>query len=302
MIAALDYGGPGQTLLFLHANGYPPGCYLPLFNSLADRYHITAVLQRPLWSGSRPEEIGSWIPLSADLLQFLDQNDSQTDLARGSALRLVVGHSLGGIVALRAAIHRPQEFAALVLIEPVLFPPQRILAWRWLRLWKRTDRLPLIDASRRRRRSFDDLDRLFKGYRQRRAFRFMDDAALWAYIKAMTCPDGDGVYHLCYSAEWETRIYETGVWPDLDLWWALPRLKIPTLILRGAETDTFWESTGRLVQRANRAITVATIAHASHLLPMERPREVADRIREFFSAVPFAAAGRLDSQIDRMNP
>ena len=59
----------------------------------------------------------------------------------------------------------------------------------------------------------------------------------------MTKPKANGSFELAYSPEWEARIYYTGIWNDWDLWQNIHRLEIPTLILRGAETNTFWEST-----------------------------------------------------------
>ena len=65
----------------------------------------------------------------------------------------------------------------------------------------------------------------------------------------MTKPKANGGFELVYSPEWEARIYYTGIWHDWDLWKNIHRLEIPTLIIRGAETDTFWESTARNVQK-----------------------------------------------------
>jgi pimeloyl-ACP methyl ester carboxylesterase len=273
VIPFLDFGGSGAPLIFLHANGYPPACYRPLLAQLAKHYHVIAMLQRPLWPGSKPQDLDDWAPLTADLVRFLD--------AMGATPAQVVGHSLGAIVGLRAAIRRPEAFRGLVLIEPVLFPPRRILQWWFLRLTGRTERHPLVVASRNRRQSFDDLDRLFSAYRQRAVFRYMDDEALFAYISGLTCPDGEGGYRLCYGADWETRIYLTGIWHDLDLWRGLPRIKLPILMLRGAETDTFWNSTSSRVRRANPDIEVRTFGEATHLLPLEKPRQTAQAVLAF---------------------
>jgi pimeloyl-ACP methyl ester carboxylesterase len=277
MIPTVDFGGTGPTLIFLHANGYPPGSYRPLLENLARWYRATAMVQRPLWQGSDPRDIGDWAPLSSDLLQYVEE--------RRSAPAMVVGHSLGAIVGLRAALRQPAKFRALVLIEPVLFPPWRILQARWLRLIGRLDRHPLVLASRKRRQTFDDLDRLLRSYRQRRVFRYMEDAALRAHVDAMTCPDGDGSYRLYYRVAWEARIYATGIWGDLDLWRGLRKHRLPTLILRGAETDTFWAATAQRVHDVNPAIQITTLPAATHLLPLEKPFETAAAIQTYFAAV-----------------
>jgi pimeloyl-ACP methyl ester carboxylesterase len=108
----------------------------------------------------------------------------------------------------------------------------------------------------------------------------MDDPALHAYIEGIACP-GEHGYKLCFSADWEMRIYVTSLWRDMDIWRGLPGLNIPLLIIRGAETDTFWASTARRVLRKVPAAQVVTVPQASHLVPLEHPDEVYQAIQEF---------------------
>jgi pimeloyl-ACP methyl ester carboxylesterase len=90
---------------------------------------------------------------------------------------------------------------------------------------------------------------------------------------------------LSYSPEWESQIYYTGLWNDWDLWMGLPRLDIPTLILRGSETDTFWESTARSVGKRNPKIKIVTLDKSTHLLPLEKPQEVFNITQSFLEDV-----------------
>ncbi|GAB4504271.1 MAG: alpha/beta hydrolase [Anaerolineales bacterium] len=278
-IPALDFGGEGPELLFLHANGYPPACYHPLLERLVKDFHVTAMLQRPLWDGSHPADIRDWMPLTDDLLRYLD--------AHHPGPVACVGHSMGGIVALRAALREPQRFSSLVLLDPVLFPPYFIRLWQIFYRLGLGDRLhPLVDGAKRRRRQFDDLERLFDGYRRKSIFRYFDDQALRAYVEGIACKTEAGPYQLCYSPEWEARIYVTGVWRDMDLWHGLPHLQTPTLIVRGGETDTFWERTGNLVKRKQPQVRVEALPRSTHLVPLERPNEVSALIRTFLKEQP----------------
>jgi pimeloyl-ACP methyl ester carboxylesterase len=272
-IPYLTFGNSGLPLVFLHANGYPPECYRPLIIRLSEQYHVLSMRQRPLWLDSKPEEIGDWHPLTDDFLRFLDENQIGASIG--------VGHSVGGIVVLRAALRQPERFRALVLIDPVLFPPYIIRSWQVIRSLGLGNQLhPLVRAARERRHQFDDLDRLFKGYRHKPIFRYMDDPALRAYIEGIACP-GDHGYTLCYSSDWEMHIYVTSVWRDMDIWHDLPSLNTPLLIIRGAETNTFWASTARRMLRIVPTARVLTISQASHLVPLEHPEEVYQAIKEF---------------------
>ena len=274
MIPFTDFGGRGPEMHFLHANGYPPACYLPLVELFKPDYHLSGMHLRPLWPHSRPKEIGAWHPMSEDLLLFLDENRFSPVIA--------LGHSMGGIISLRAALHRPASFRALVLIEPVLFPPRFIAAFNAVKLVGLGSRLiPVMKGALKRRRHFEDLEKLFHSYRHKHVFRYLSDESLRAYINGITVPSPNGGYDLAYSPEWEARIYETGIWNDWDIWAGLKSLKVPTLIIRGAETDTFWESTGRLVRKMNPAIEIISLPAATHLVPLERPDEVSEITERF---------------------
>ena len=274
-IPSLEIEGNGPELVFLHANGYPPDCYRPLLSRLAETYHVTAMVQRPLWRESRPEDIDDWKPLSDDLLRFLD--------AHHTGPVACVGHSMGGTALLRAALRDPECFSSIVLLDPVLFPPYYIAIWNLMRILKLGQRVhPLIIGARKRRREFDDLDRLYNGYRRRSVFRYMNEEALRAYVEGIACPQEGGGYQLCYSADWEIHIYLTGIWGDIDIWRSLPNLRVPTLIVRGAETDTFWERTGNLIKRKQPRVRVEALEKSTHLLPLEKPREASSLIQSFF--------------------
>lgn len=275
----LDHGGTGQALHFLHANGYPPACYEPLLDLLRSQYHVFGMTLRPLWHDSRPEDLHSWNPLSDDLLRFLDEKKTGPLIG--------MGHSIGAIVTLRAALREPGRFRALVLLDPVLFLPSHIRVWNLARMLGLGYRLhPLIAGALKRRRTFDNLDTVFRGYRSREVFRYLSGESLQAYITGITRLREGGGYELAYSPEWEARIYYTGVWRDMELWRGLPSLKAPTLIIRGAETDTFLEAAGRLVKRKQPKVQVVTVPQSTHLVPLERPQQVFDIMQSFLKELP----------------
>jgi pimeloyl-ACP methyl ester carboxylesterase len=264
--------GDGPPLHFLHANGYPPECYQPLLELLKREYNVFGMLLRPLWPDSNPNDLKDWRPLSEDLLHFLSN--------REIAPVIGVGHSIGAIVTLRAALREPSKFRALVLIDPVLFLPRRLVAWNFVRAIRLGYKLhPKIAGSLKRRRTFEDLNTIFRGYRNREVFRYMSDENLRIYIQGITRPKERG-YELVYSPEWETRIYFTGL-RDFDIWRNLPKLQVPALFLRGAETDTFWEAAAELVKRKQPRAKIETLEKSTHLLPLERPQEVFELMQSF---------------------
>ena len=271
-IPFFDYGGTGQSVHFLHANGYPPDCYQPLLELLKTEYHVFGMLLRPLWQDSKPENLRSWHPLSDDLRSFLSSQPGPV---------IGVGHSIGAIVTLRAALHDPSLFKALVLIDPVLFVPRRLFLWHIFRVIGLGDRVhPLIAGAKKRRRTFDELEKVFRSYRNRNIFRYMSDENLRIYIEGMTKPTVDGKYELVYSSAWEAQIYRTGL-HDFDIWRELANLKVPTLFIRGAESDTFLENAAKMVKQKQPQAQVETLEKSTHILPLEHPKEVFDIMHSF---------------------
>ena len=270
-----DFGGTGAPLHFLHANGYPPDCYKPLFEFLKTEYHVLGMPLRPLWDEAKIDDIKNWQPFSDDLRSFLS---SQPDPVIG------VGHSIGAIVTLRTALRDPSKFRALILIDPVLFVPSFLINWHIVRVLGLGDRLhPLITGAKKRRRTFDDLETVCRGYRNRSIFRYMSDENLRIYIEGITRKTNDG-YELVYSPEWEAHIYRTGL-RDFDIWRDLPKLEVSTLFIRGAETDTFLEEAVKLVKQKQPKVRVEALEKSTHILPLERPKEVFDIMQSFLKNV-----------------
>jgi pimeloyl-ACP methyl ester carboxylesterase len=275
---ARDYGGIGESLHFLHANGYPPACYLPLINRLISKYHVFGMLMRPLWEGSKPEELSDWQPLSDDLNKYL--------IGRNKGKVVAVGHSLGAVVSLRSAIQFQDNFRALILIDPVLFSPLIMKGWNYVKQLGLGYKLhPLIPVAKGRRRFFDDLNILFKAYRRKKIFRYISDDNLKILINGMVRSNNRSGYELAYSPEWEIKIYYTGVSSDADIWRSLPDLKLPILIIRGQETDTFYPSTADRMRKIRPVTQVVTVKKSTHLVPFEKPDEVSGIIFDFLEKV-----------------
>lgn len=234
------------------------------------------MLLRPLWENSRPEEVSDWHVFSGDLLRFLEE--------KKTAPVIGVGHSIGAIVTLRAALREPGKFRALILLDPVLLVPSQLALWNFFRAIGLGNKVhPKIAGALKRRRTFDDIDLVFRGYRNRDVFRYMNDENLRTHIEGITRKTDNG-YELVYSPEWESRIYLTGL-RDFDIWRELPRLAVPTLFIRGAETDTFLENAAKFVKRKQPRAQVETLEKSTHLLPLERPQEVYDMLQSFLKEV-----------------
>jgi hypothetical protein len=96
--------------------------------------------------------------------------------------------------------------------------PSRIIAWNIVRMMGMGYKAhPKISGALKRRRTFVNLDLVFRGYRSRDVFRYINNENLRAYIEGITKSHTEGGFGLAYSSEWEAYIYMTGL-RDMDLW------------------------------------------------------------------------------------
>ena len=200
-------------------------------------------------------------------------------LVRHLASALGVGHSMGAITLLQAALRAPDRFSGLVLIEPVLFTPRLLWMWRAVRAAGLGQRLhPLVRTTLRRRRHFASVAEMVGRYRRASVFQRIDDRGLHAYAESLAAPAPDGGVTLRFTPEWEARIYMTGA---PDLWRRLPTLKPPALVVAGSESDTFVPEAVSRTRHALPAAEVVVVPDAGHLVPLEKPEVVARLIETF---------------------
>jgi pimeloyl-ACP methyl ester carboxylesterase len=282
----LDLGGTGPIVHLAHANGFPPGTYRPLAEILTGQpvdgsgrsYHVIALPSRPLWPGSLPDSAPSWHPLADDLIRGLD------DLGLSGIVG--VGHSLGGVLTLWAAVRRPDLFRAVVLVDPVILSPAMLWVLGLLRRLGLERRLPLVRRTLRRRRAWSSRQDCYAHFRRKSLFATWPDASLWAYVEAGTHEGADGQVQLVYPPEWEARIFAT---TPIDVWRAVPHLSTPALVVRGERSETFRSRSEALMARLVPQARFVVVPGAGHLVPMERPAETGAAIRQFLDDLPLAA-------------
>ncbi len=258
-----ELGGHGLQLIHIApANGFPPEAYLPLAADLAPLGRILGYRPRPLRVDGDPQPRGSWRDLAADLIADVQAVADEPVIG--------IGHSLGGILTLYAAVDRPDLFQAVILIDPVLFA-RRLQAVIWLlRQSGQGYRFPLAQSALRRRDHFASIEEARQRWQGRGVFADFTPAALEGYLAGGLRPYDQG-YTLAWPKRWEAHIFASS---PLDGWRYLPRLQRPLLIIRGTRSELITDNVWR---RLRRVVPHATLLEleAGHMLPMERPAEVA---------------------------
>lgn len=263
----LPFGGKGEPVWLAHANGYPPGVYRAFVNQLLTETQVTGYKHRPLWSDRQPEGRLNWNGLAQDLIHTLEHN--------GGDVPWVMGHSMGGTIAVLAAARRPDLFRGLLLIDPVFLPTRHIAAVR-LMTERRRRRLPMIKKTLTRPDQFSDTQAAFDFHRGKRAFARFSDEVLWDYVNFGTQPSDAGGVSLAFSPQWEAEVYGTAPW----IWPVLRRVRVPMLVLRGQDSDTFLPAALARVRRFQPEAVVRECP-GGHLLPMEEPESTAAAVLDY---------------------
>lgn len=181
---------------------------------------------------------------------------------------VLVGHSMGGAVAQWCALRLADRLEALVIIDAPHGPPPlwRRLQWRWRRRAHGGKRPELKSA--------EDITRKFR-FSPPSSYLSAEQRAELALKGAEQLPNGN----------WAFRFDpETRAWRKIDRPLKKPNLrlfKVPTLLLRGAESELI---TPRLARRMHRRIANSQyreIPRAFHHVPLDNPEGTAEAIIEF---------------------
>lgn len=266
-----EFGGSGLPLLFAHANGYPPGSYRTLFSHLESDFSISTLEHRPLWAGREPPRSLNWQLFAADMLGAIDAHYSQPVW--------IMGHSMGGTIAALAALRQPEKIAGLILLDPVFLPERFVLLTKFMSETKR-QKIPMVRRALSRPEHFSSEAAAFDFYRGKRAFKGLSDEALSDYVSASSTPMPDGRVQLRYSGAWEAAVY--GSAPRARP--LMKRMRLPTLALRGAQSDTLRPEVWARWQRWQPDTHFEEIS-GGHLFPMESPQVTAEAALRYIRAV-----------------
>lgn len=132
-LAVAEWPGQGPPLVLLHGIGSRGTSWQPVAPRLAERFHLYALDLRGHGASDKPPAGYLLADYAADLAAVVDR--------LGLARPLVVGHSLGALVALTWAAAEPERAAGLVLEDPPLRTEPEIL--EAFAGWQRLNAAPL---------------------------------------------------------------------------------------------------------------------------------------------------------------
>lgn len=254
-----------QQIFFAHANGFPSATYGKLFAALAPQYQV-AHLELHGHDPRFPVD-DNWHNLVDELIHHLEQQPTPV---------WGVGHSLGGVLHLHAALRCPELYRGVVMLDsPLLTRTDQwvILAAKRLGL---IDRLTPAGRTLGRREEFADLASARQYFAGKTLFRSFDPDCFDAYLQHGLQQVGDRL-RLRFDPATEISIYR-GV-PHTSP--GRPRkLKVPLAVVRGRQSRVVMRHHTRSVGRMLHGESLSM--PGGHMFPLERPQDTANLLKNLF--------------------
>ena len=268
-----EYEGEGRSLVLLH--GVASNCLIwgPVAPLLAGRHRVLAVDQRGHGGSDKPDSGYDFATVVADLHAFLDACDLERPV--------LVGHSWGGNVALQYAATHPDRVAGLVLVDGGFME----ISARPGATWERAERemappelthltpAQLIEGAKRWQLGeiwSDDVEAALMGN-----FAVTDEGTIRPHLSREN-------HMQVVRALWEQKPSQL-----------CPDVRCPALFI-AAERESEgrakeWQEMKRdAIARAQTLLAdcqVRWFADTVHDIPLHRPRELADEIAAFATAI-----------------
>lgn len=264
----LYYEGEAPQVLFAHATGFLPWLWHPIIEQMIPHHEAWA----PYICNYRdcdPEKGLGWDIIARDLISFCSSQNITDNLA--------VGHSMGAtVIAIASALFGLQP-RGMILIEPI-FLPEEIYS-----IHMKIKDHPLASQSIKRKNRWQDEKSALEYLKSKSLFAGWDEQMLEFYVKYGMEKQAEGDLKLTCSPRNEAALFMGG--NSTNPWPLLEKLTCPVLILEGEQ------STNKEFIDLKKASSLLangqykSIPDAGHLIPMQKPKEVAKIIKDFLEKV-----------------
>lgn len=259
-----EHRGATESVVLTHATGFHARVWDDAVARL-DRRHVVAVDQRG-HGRSHKKPFTNWRDFGDDLVAILRALDV------GGAVG--VGHSMGGHSTVLAAAAAPDLFSSLLLIDPVILPPE---------YYGGSEPIPgrrgaADHPTARRRARFASPQAMIERFAAREPFSLFTERALSDYCTYGLLPadDGDGFVLACPPA-YEASIYMSAR-SNPDVYETVARVAAPVTVVRAMEPRSA-EDFGNFAFSPTWPGLAASFAHGrdvhlsdhTHFIPMQDP-------------------------------
>ncbi len=251
-----------QKLHFAHGNGFPSPCYRQMLEPLTAVFDC-CYIDRIGHAKAFPIQ-DNWYTLVDELRESIRKQADTPVVA--------VGHSLGGVLSVLAALKEPALFRAVILLDAPLLGHVRARAVQLSKKFGFIDQITPAGRTRARRTHWQSREEVVQYFKRRALFKQFDEACLNDYIDYGMIHDDTG-YTLRFDADLEYQIYRTlphtfSGYPK--------KLHVPAALIYGSDSDVIYRSDRRYMRRRYGIQSFET--PGSHMFPFEHPKKTATLI------------------------
>jgi len=272
----LDWGGDGPETHLLHANGFCAGTYTPFVKHLVSDIKVIATDIRGHGDsiGQTLGRINHWKIFADDLKNFIEKKMSYPVIG--------IGHSLGAVTTYMAAATYPHLFSGIILIDPVILPKRILYLLNALKFTGLIGKFHLASGARRRKRIFNGKNEALQRFTSGRGiFKTWSPEFVDAYLECGLLEEDENTAILKCDPELEAQIFESA---PTDAWKFASMISCPVLAIRGEKSDTFYPDAADSLKKYIKDYTLVTVPNTGHFVPMEKPEECAEIIKNFIKS------------------
>jgi pimeloyl-ACP methyl ester carboxylesterase len=258
-----------ELIHFAHGNGFPSPCYQQLLKALQSRYDCCYIDK----IGHNPR-----FPVR-DNWHFLVDEIIDSVRVQASKPVIAIGHSLGGVLSLLAAIEQPSLFKTVIMLDsplPGRFKSSLIYLAKMIGM---IDRITPAHRTRGRREFWQSREELLAYLKTRDLFKSFTNECLEDYIDYGLQKTARG-YELRFDRHIEYLIYRT---MPHELYRYEGRLERPAALIYGDKSTVVDRFDIRYMKRKYKIPGYKI--KGSHMFPMEHPKEVAEQIFKVLDAI-----------------
>jgi len=265
-IAYTEWGKRGDpVILLIHATGFHARCWDQTVKALGPAYRVIAVDTRGHGRSEKTGPIRDWTVPAQDIAELIDHLNLKDAIG--------AGHSMGGHLLVQVAATHSHAFKRLVLIDPVMLPPE-VYANPQLTALPEGAAHPVA----RRRNAWASWQEMFDAFKKRHPYSLWRNEVLEDYCRYGLVPAASGQgFQLACPPEIEASIYVGHA--GRDIYALATRIKVPVTVLRAKPREPgprdltdfaaspTWEGVARVFANGRDV----PLPHLTHFIPMQEP-------------------------------
>lgn len=266
-------GTGGEDIFFCHGNSMSAGTCLPFLELMAsDGFRIIAPDLRGHGFSTKEKTRGnrSWYDFVEDIKSLIEHTAKPPVIG--------IGHSMGGFSIYAAAAKYPELFSKIILMDPIILPRRALWGAAMARKAGMAMLHPMTKATLKKKFEFPSKQAALDHYIGKGMFRTWRSEFVAAFVEWSIEQDTTDTWTLCCEPRFEAFNY---VLAPVNSWQHARKITVPTLILRGRQSDFFKESQGLRLHKKIKHSRILTLDNLGHFLIMEDPATVWESIRRF---------------------